>query len=472
MSSPESRTFSLHTRLAIMLSAALTLTMTVGFTGLHHLVRNQIYDNAWGRLEKRGIALAEFAAQHPGGESAADEMLEFRSKAHEDFFEIRDGAGRLLARSESSAGRDLAQPPDASAGTALRYHLTLPDGHDGIATWATSALPGEDPRGRLTTIVAREISPLVVLERRIHTAMLVVALSSILAGLLATMLVIRRGLEPVDRLARSAESIDPDGPRRALDAGQLPKELATLHQKLGTLLGRLFDARDRERRLTRSMAHELRTPLAEIRMIADVGVMSSSLEATRSSLRDVGTVTSELQQIMDSLLVLARCESGQEKPQPEPVDIATLVRQQSGRLEPAARARSVRIDTHVPTERWAMADATLLRPLLANLMGNAVAHAPEGAAILVQLRDRGPLTITNPAPDLTEQEVRQLGEPFYRGRSGSGHGHAGLGIPLAHAIAAVCHLRVSYRLDEHHRLSVVIDGFGALELAASAALPA
>ena len=219
------------------------------------------------------------------------------------------------------------------------------------------------------------------------------------------------------------------------------------------------------------MAHELRTPLAEIRMIADVGVMSSSLEATRSSLREVGTVTSELQQIMDSLLALARYESGQEKSQPEPVDIAALVRQQSDRLEPLARGRSVRIDTDVPMERWVMADATLLPRLLANLLGNAVAHAPEGAPIRVQMRAGGPLTITNPAPGLTEHEVRQLAVPFYRGGSGSGHGHAGLGIPLAHAIAAVCQLRLTYRLDADQRLSVVIDGFTALEPAASPTLP-
>ncbi|HSN72008.1 MAG TPA: histidine kinase dimerization/phospho-acceptor domain-containing protein [Steroidobacteraceae bacterium] len=456
---PDLRDLSLRSRLLIMMSLALALTLSVGFVGLHDLVRDRIYEIAWESLEKRRTALAEFAAQNPGGESAADEMLEFRSKSHEDFFEIRDGTGRLLARSASSAGRDLAPPPTSAAGTPLRYHLQLPDGHDGIATWGTVGLPPGDERGRLVITVARETAALVLLERRIHTAMVAVAVASILATLLATAYVIGRGLEPVDRLARSAESIDPDGPRRSLDAGRLPKELSTLEQKLGTLLNRLFDARDRERRFTRSVAHELRTPLAEIRMIAEVGGMSSSVEETRASLREVSTAAGELQQIMDTLLALARYESGQEEPQAEPADIAALVRQQALRLEPQARSRSLSIDCTVPRERWAITDSSLLSRLLANLIGNAVAHAPEGSTVAVQLPERGPLTITNRAPDLTVEDVRRLGERFHRGGSGNGPGHAGLGIPLANAIAAVSHLQVTYRLDANNVFAAAIDGF-------------
>ncbi len=139
-----------------MLLLGLGLTMGVGFIGLHYVVREQIYDTAWVRLENRRVALAEFAATHPGGESAADEMLEFRSNAHEDYFEIRDGGGHLLARSESSAGRDLGLPPTGNETDPGRYRLVLPDGHSGIATRGTTLLPPGDPRVSLITIVAQE----------------------------------------------------------------------------------------------------------------------------------------------------------------------------------------------------------------------------------------------------------------------------------------------------------------------------
>jgi two-component system sensor histidine kinase QseC len=453
--------FSLRGRLALMLLLGLGLTMGVGFLGLHYVVLNQIYDAAWVRLENRRVALAEFAASHPGGESAADEMLEFRSNAHEDYFEIRDGDQRLLARSESSAGRDLYQPP-AGTSDPVRYQLLLPDGHAGIATRGTTRLPPGDSRARLITIVAQETESIAALEARIHTTMLAVAISSLLAGIIATLIAIRRGLRPVDQLARSAESIDPDGPRRALDVGQLPRELATLGEKLELLLRRLFDARDRERRLNRSVAHELRTPLAEVRMIADVGARSASPEEARTALREVSASAGELQRIVDTLMALARYESGQETPEPEPMDLAAEVRRQLARLAAQAEQRALNIQAILPHERWIMADTALMRRLLANLVGNAVAHAPVGASVSVVLGLEGPLKISNPAPHLSHDDVERFGERFYTVDSGQGGAHAGLGLPLALTIARLSHLRLEWRLDAGQQLTVTVDAFRGL----------
>ena len=271
------------------------------------MVRNQIFDAAWENLEERLGSLGDFAARNPGRESTADHMLEFRSQAHEDYFEIRDARGRLLARSASSVGRDLQQPASDTVDNQVhRYALTLPDGHDGIAIRRIMRLAPDDPRGHLLTVVATETAKIEALETHVHGAMLAIALSSLAAGILATTIAIRHGLAPVDQLAISAESIDPDGPRRALDVGSLPRELVPLGQKLSALLHRLFDARDRERRFTRSVAHELRTPLTEVRMIADVGTLAPSLDHARHALREVGAATEELQQTVDALLALAR----------------------------------------------------------------------------------------------------------------------------------------------------------------------
>jgi two-component system sensor histidine kinase QseC len=462
MSFPDLGRFSLRGRLALMLLLGLGLTMSVGFLGLHYVVREQIYDTAWVRLENRRVALAEFAAIHPGGESAADEMLEFRSNAHEDFFEIRDGGRNLLARSESSAGRDLDQPPLNGASDPVRYRLVLPDGHSGIATRGTTPLPPGDPRVSLITIVAQETETIAALEARIHTAMLAVALTSLLAGIIATLVAIRRGLRPVDQLARSAESIDPDGPRRALEVGQLPRELATLGEKLDLLMRRLFDARDRERRLNRSIAHELRTPLAEVRMIADVGARSASPEEARLALREVGASAEELQRIVDTLMALARYESGQETPQPEPMDLAMEVRNQLDRFAANAAERSMTIQAILPHERWIVADTALVKRLLSNLIGNAVAHAPSGASLSVSLGVDGPLRISNPAPHLRRGDLEHLGERFYTVDSGHGGAHAGLGLPLAMTISRLSHLRLELDLDGERNLTATLGDFRGL----------
>ncbi len=292
--------------------------------------------------------------------------------------------------------------------------------------------------------------------------MLAVALSALLAGIVATLVAIRRGLRPVNQLARSAEMIDPDGPRRALDVGQLPRELTTLGEKLELLLRRLFDARDRERRLNRSIAHELRTPLAEVRMIADVGARSTSPEDARIALREVSACAEELQRIVDTLMALARYDSGQETPQPEPMDLAAEVRRQLARLAVNAEERSLTIQAMLPHERWIMADTGLVKRLLANLIGNAVAHAPSGASVSVSLGIEGPLRVSNPAPHLARGDLEHLGERFYTVDTGHGGAHAGLGLPLAMTIARLSHLRLGLDLDGARMFTATLDDFRAL----------
>ena len=293
------------------------------------------------------------------------------------------------------------------------------------------------------------------------------------AGFAAATIAIRNALRPLDRLASLAESIDPDGPRIELDVGGLPRELVVPEQKLSQLLRRVFDSRDRERRFTRVVAHELRTPLAEMRMIADVGVMSQSCEQARAALQNVAAASAELQEIVSALLALARYESGQESPQPEPVDLAAEVRHQLDSLACKIVERRITIQPDLPRARWVIVDAGMLRRLLANLVGNAVAHAPRDSTVWVSLAGAGPLRIRNQAPHLRSENVPHLGERFYQVATGerNGESHAGLGLPLAAALARVSQLQLSLDLDEEGVFHTVVSGFRNLGASAAIAEP-
>lgn len=473
MSSPEGRPLSLHAHLALMLAIGLGLTLATGFLGLHHIVRNQLYDAARARVEARMQALAEFAKNSNDPAAGADSMLQFRGPPHGRYFEVRDAEGRILARSASSAGHDLPPPPDEQRGDVIAYTLRLPDGHSGLAVQGSFELPAGDPRGRLIVTVAEETEQLEALEQRIHRAMLLVAVFSVVAGFAAATIAIRNALRPLDRLASLAESIDPDGPRIELDVGGLPRELVVPEQKLSQLLRRVFDSRDRERRFTRVVAHELRTPLAEMRMIADVGVMSQSCEQARAALQNVAAASAELQEIVSALLALARYESGQESPQPEPVDLAAEVRHQLDSLACKIVERRITIQPDLPRSRWVIVDAGMLRRLLANLVGNAVAHAPRDSTVWVSLAGAGPLRIRNQAPHLRSENVPHLGERFYQVATGerNGESHAGLGLPLAAALARVSQLQLSLDLDEEGVFHTVVSGFRNLGASAAIAEP-
>jgi signal transduction histidine kinase len=462
MWSPDPNVLSLRARLGLMLLVGLGATMAAGFYGLHKLIRHEIYSASWERLDNRREAISDFAAGHAGGEGAIEEVLEFGTGAHADFFEVRDAQGRLLARSRSSAGRDLGPPATASGTAAGRYSLVLPDGHAGIASSGVRALPSGDPRGHLATTVAVEIVPLDRLRQRIHAAMLVVGVATMLAALAITALAIRRGLAPVDRLAASAAGIDPEGPRQELEVGRLPAELSVMGAKLAALLRQLFDARDRERRFTRSVAHKLRTPLAELRMLAEVGALGSGEAEARSALREIEATSEELQRVLEALLTLARCEAGHEQPQTEPVDLGALTRAALERTAGLFRERGITTQLSIPHESWAMTDAALLRQLLLNLLGNAAAHAPRGTEVTIELAPGPVLRIVNVAPQLRSEDLRRLGERFFTIDSGNGGHHVGLGLSLAGEIARVMRLNLGLELAAGQRFIASVGEFNGL----------
>jgi two-component system sensor histidine kinase QseC len=342
--------------------------------------------------------------------------------------------------------------------------VTLPDGHQGLAKATVMRLPARDLRSELTVVVAKETDALERLERRLHWIMALVATATLLAGLAAVRYAVRRGLRPVQRLAQQIAQIDPRAPHRiALATGPLPDELEPLAEKTLSILDRLLAALERERRFSRNVAHELRTPLAEVRMLADVGAMAQTTDETQASLVEIGATAAELQRIIDSLLTLARYEAGTEKPQIEPVDLARAVRRELERAAPVAEQRDLTVDAQLPPEYWILADATLLHRLIANLVGNAVAHAPVGSLITMTLQPDGSLFVANPAPHLDANAMSRLGERFFRVDSGDRGSHAGLGLSLSEAIAGVLGLRLELRLDGSGVLVAALSGFERLE---------
>jgi two-component system sensor histidine kinase QseC len=244
--------------------------------------------------------------------------------------------------------------------------------------------------------------------------------------------------------------------------------LRPVADSFSALLGRLLEALARERRYARNVAHELRNPLAEMQLLADVGSGSDDPDAARNAIREIGVTAAEMQQIVESLLALTRYESGLETPQPEPVNLSAELRQQVNALAGAAEHQSLTMELDVPAEAWIHADSALLRRLLANLLGNAVSHAPRGSVVEVRLEPGGALRVANPAPGLTPADVPRLGERFFRIGNGDHGSHAGLGLSLATAIAKVLGLSLSLTLVNDGRLVAEINGFRPLEQAPGA----
>jgi len=450
--------------MALGVVAGALLVLSASFFVLHLAIRNELYRYLDEEMRGQMTAIAEYAAANPGRERVSEFLPQFRTRAHQDFFQVWDGAGRTLARSDSSAGRDLPLL-EAAFGIATYHDLVLPDGHLGRAVSQTFKLEPGDPRGRITVVVAAEIENLEKFETRIHRLLLAIAIGTAIAMLLIARLAVLRGLRPVATFARSVESVNPEDPQTRLETGPLPAELQPVAVSFSRLLSRLLEALAREKRYARNVAHELRNPLAEIRLLADVGTASRDPEATQAAIRDIGSAAAEMERIVDALMALTRYEAGLESPQPEPVNLAGEVRREVDKQVVAAEQRGLTIALDLPGEVWVHTDSALVHRLLANLLGNAVAHSPDGSRVHVELSRNGDLTLANPAPHLDAADIPRLAERFYRIDHGEQGSHAGLGLSLADAIARILGLTLGLKLRQDGCLVAEVRGFRALDLA-------
>jgi two-component system sensor histidine kinase QseC len=267
-------------------------------------------------------------------------------------------------------------------------------------------------------------------------------------------------------LARSLESVNPEDPKARLETGPLPSELRPVAASFSRLLDRLLDALAREKRYARNVAHELRNPLAEMRLLADVGGTNRDPDACHAAIRDIGAAAADMERIVEALMALTRYEAGLEVPQPEPVDLGAELRRHAQALAVAAEHRALTIVLDLPGEAWVYADSALVHRLLANLLGNAVAHSPRGSTVRVTLGPNGDLSVANPAPHLEAGDIPRLGERFYRIGTGEKGSHAGLGLSLADAIARVLGLSLRLALRDDGCLVASIRGFRTLEQSA------
>jgi two-component system sensor histidine kinase QseC len=311
--------------------------------------------------------------------------------------------------------------------------------------------------------MAQEIESIESIESRIHFILLGTAVVTILSTLAIARYSVVGGLRPVDQLALSLERVDLDDSQASLDTGPLPRELRPVASRFSELLNRLLEGLAREKRYARNVAHELRSPLAEMRLITDVGAEATDPELLRAYMREVRASAADMEQIVDSLMALTRYEAGLEAPQLEPVELCGQLRQQAAAIKAAADQRALTIELDLPAELWIHTDSALVRRLVGNLLGNAIAHAPEGSVVRVRLDQGARLLISNLAPQLAALDIPRLGERFFRIDTRDGGSHAGLGLAIARAIADVLGIRFQLELGDRGNLIAVLDGFRSLD---------
>lgn len=337
--------------------------------------------------------------------------------------------------------------------------LRLPDGRAGRGIGAEFAIHNYDPgqegrsRARVALVLAKGTAQLEAALRTllIGTAGLIAGL--LLAGFLLVGIALRRGLQPLDRFARHVAEVDDPSRAAAFESKNVPQELAPLVQRHNHMLARLRRAFERERRTAANIAHELRTPVAELVALTETAQQSQSDPSESARLLgELRVLGDEMSGRIATLLELARMEMGETPLEMEPIDLAELVKDCWAPLAGAAGAKRQGFRMRESPGLLVQSDRVALSILVANLLRNAVDHAPEGdqihCTIAVRARECW-LYLANHSNGQPSSNGDSSSDPFAgTGPARADRHHAGLGLLLAKRLADLLEVKIEFQIDQ------------------------
>lgn len=261
------------------------------------------------------------------------------------------------------------------------------------------------------------------------------ALALPMAGLV--LLAVRYGMRPLRRAAAEVGALTPDR-LEPVDPRQVPREAQSFVVALNDLFRRLREAAAAQRAFIADAAHQLRTPLAVLRVESAQALAQPHPPALQPVLSRLHAAAERGARLAQQLLALARAEGAvlEGALQTQRLDLAHLAAEAADRwLQPSLEAgQDLGFDLH---PAWVAGDPLLLAELLGNLLHNAIEHAGRGARITVRTRqhgDRAELCIEDDGPGIAPEESTRLWQRFQRGREAAGTG-SGLGLAIVHDIA-------------------------------------
>lgn len=459
-----------------LLLGSLLLCVAAG-TGVYAYLRDETIEQWDASLLSNARSLAGLVHMRSDGrlgfEFSERTMPEFRRGAESSqYFVIQLENGSIFARSPSLEGMELPLP-EPTSNTKGFYDLTMNNGRDARAVWLRfqgintttdtngSAFQSDGDKGgvtgearpRLMLILASDRRELDETLRHVMIALLIMAIA-LSAGTTAVVVgVVRHGFQPLQTMADAASRIDANNLAYRFDIQILPTELAAIGQRLNDLLDRLDRAFQRERRFTADVAHELRTPIAELRTLAEVAVKwpPDQGQADRN-FRSIVDIARQMEVVVTSLLALMRCQSSSVAAAREAVSVRDVVLEAWRRHADMSQARLLeRIE--VAPDLIVEADKVMLLSLFGNLFSNAVSYTPQGGRVYcrAEMTERTVIvTVSNTNPGLNDNDVTHLSEPFWRKDQARGdHQHVGLGLALVKAYSDAQGIDVRFALAEN-----------------------
>lgn len=303
--------------------------------------------------------------------------------------------------------------------------------------WLTSA------DGKYRIVVGQEWEYREDMALSIVTAQLVPWLIALPLMLLILIILLHRELLPLKKLAQALRLRDPES-SEPLSSQGVPSEVRPLVESLNQLFARTHNMMVRERRFTSDAAHELRSPLAALKVQTEVAQLSvDDPQAREKALLQMHAGIERATRLVDQLLTLSRLDSLDNLQDVATLSLADVL--QSSVMDIWQPAQQAQIDVRLQINAQNVmrtGQPLLLSLLVRNLLDNAIRYSPKGSVVYVTL-DANRFTVRDNGPGVTPETMAHIGERFYRppGQQVTG---SGLGLSIVRRIATLHGMTASF----------------------------
>ncbi|WP_322973217.1 sensor histidine kinase [Peterkaempfera griseoplana] len=458
---------SLRSRLLAMTLVLVALGLAVSDTVVVGAVRVQLVDRLDQQLHRFGEPLARRAAGRLPENAVVRLPVGSAARLPSQYtvrFLDADGSAEQTLRQPVAEGDPGPRIPDLTGRSLTGLMGTAFDipGEQGSGRWRALVLPVRDrvSGAPAAVLVASSLAEVDATAGKLRTGFLLIGGSVLLLIALAGWFAVGAGLRPLRRIEEDAALIAAGELSRRVPQPSPRTEVGRLSAALNGMLARIeaaFAARAESEARMRSFvadaSHELRTPLASIRGFAELyrmGALPAEADVQRTMAR-IEREALRMGGLVEDLLTLARLDE-QRPLELAPMDLRSLAADALHDIVALDPDRPVALTgpggKGAPGAAVVLGDEARLRQVVANLVGNAVAHTPQGTPVRIGVGTAdggGVLEVADRGPGLTQDQAARVFERFYRvdaSRSRQHGGGAGLGLAIVGALVAAHEGRV------------------------------
>ena len=428
---------SLLFRLTILYAVAFTVLSTIGFLIFYY----RIYDVTMGRLDnelleksQRYAALAKESGLKGVLPQLADEAKS--EDPQEDFYRLFNFKGDILFTTDMSFW-----------GAIDKKDILLKMQNEGLAYFIQSqAFEKRDDKARMITAIIDPDSVLQIGESLEEVdeyldiflkLFSILVISLIIVSAIIGWLLARRATIDMQEVTETAEEISSGSYDRRVQVKGRYKEIERLSATFNSMLDRIQSLLHSMKEINDNIAHDLRSPLARIRGIAEMNLLK---EKSIEDYKDMAASTIEecdtLIGMINAMLDITEAEAGVNGVEAEEFDLVTLIREACELFRPITEEKKINLKTDLPESITFKSDKKKMQRIVMNLLENAIKYTPENGTVAVSAAaQNGEVRIDfeDTGMGISENDLPHIFERFYRCDRSRSQGGVGLGLSLVKA---------------------------------------